>query len=224
MRLDELKLIADPEVWSIVGLSFRVSLAAVAVASALAIPLGALLAAREFRGKQRIVTVLNTALSLPTVAIGLLVYALISRSGPLGGLGLLYTPAAIVIGQVILALPIVTALTYAAAAGVDPRVRATALTLGAGRRQADRAVLFEARAGILAAVAAGFGRVISEVGSVIMLGGNIRGYTRTITTAIALETSKGEFGRSAVLAIVLLAAALILNALVHRALLSRGRT
>jgi len=222
--LDEFKLIADPEVWSIVGLSFRVSLAAVAAASALAIPLGALLAAREFRGKQRIVTVLNTALSLPTVAIGLLVYALVSRSGPLGGLGLLYTPAAIVIGQVILALPIVTALTYAAAAGVDPRVRATALTLGAGRRQADRAVLFEARAGILAAVAAGFGRVISEVGSVIMLGGNIRGYTRTITTAIALETSKGEFGRSAVLAIILLAAALVLNALVHRALLSRGRT
>jgi len=211
-------MISDPEVWGIVGFSFRVSLAATAFAALLAVPAGLYIAGREFRGKRQVVTVMNTMLSLPTVVIGLFVYSVISRSGVLGELRILYTPTAIGIGQVILALPIITALTYAAVDGVDKRVRMTALTLGAGRRQADMAVLSAARAGILAAVAAGFGRVISEVGSVIMLGGNIRGYTRTITTAIALETDKGEFGRSAILAVILLLVALVINALVHRAL------
>lgn len=221
--MDDLRLAFDPEVWGIVGLSFRLAFIAVAAAAALAVPLGLLIAGREFRGKERLITVINTLLSLPTVAIGLFVYLLLSRSGPMGALGLLYTPAAIVIGQTILALPIITALTQAAVAGVDPRVRQTALTLGAGRWQADWAVLAEARAGILAALAAGFGRVISEVGSVVMLGGNIRGYTRTITTTIALETAKGEFGRSALLALILMAAALAANLLVHRALRKPGR-
>jgi len=220
--MSALKMIFAPELWQIVGLSFRVSLAATAIAALLAAPLGLFLAGREFRGKRQAVTLVNTLLSLPTVAVGLFVYALISRSGPLGGLGLLYTPAAIIIGQIILALPVITALTYAAAAGVDHRARATALTLGAGRFQADLAVLKEARTGLLAAVVTGFGRVISEVGSVIMLGGNIRGYTRTITTAIALETEKGEFGASAVLAIVLLAVALIVNAAAHHWLSQRN--
>lgn len=202
----------------IIGLSFRVSLIATALAALLAVPVGLLVSSREFRGKRQTITLMNTLLSLPTVAVGLFVYILLSRSGPLGGLGLLFTPTAIVIGQVVLALPVITALTYAAVSGVDDRVRKTALTLGAGRLQADLAVLAEARAGLLAAVAAGFGRVISEVGSVIMLGGNIQGYTRTITTAIALETSKGEFGKSAALAAVLLSVALLVNAVVHRAL------
>lgn len=215
------KMIFDPEVWRIVGLSFKVSLIAVAAAAALAVPVGLFISAREFRGKTHVVTVMNTMLSLPTVVIGLLVYSMIGRSGLFGGLGLLFTPTAIIIGQVILALPIITALTYAAVDGVDERVRETALTLGAGRRQADLAVLAEARTMVLAAVVAGFGRVISEVGSVIMLGGNIKGYTRTITTAIALETSKGEFGRSAVLAVILLAVALVVNAIVHRALTAK---
>ena len=214
----ELGLIFEPEVWGIVGLSFRLAVYAVAAASALAVPLGLLIAGREFRGKERLITVINTLLSLPTVAIGLFVYLALSRSGPLGGLGLLYSPAAVVIGQTILALPIITALTQAAVAGVDPRVRLTALTLGAGRWQADWAVLAESRAGIMAALAAGFGRVIGEVGCVVMLGGNIRGYTRTITNTIALETSMGNFARSAVLAVILLATALLANALVHRAL------
>jgi tungstate transport system permease protein len=214
-------MIFDPEVWQIVGLSFRVSLIATGVAAIIAIPAGLFVSAREFRGKRQLVTVMNTMLSLPTVVIGLLVYSLIGRSGVLGGLGLLFTPAAIIIGQVILALPIITALTFAAVDGVDKRVRETALTLGAGRKQADWAVLAEARIGILAAVVAGFGRVVSEVGSVIMLGGNIKGYTRTITSAIALETSKGEFGKSAVLALILLAVALVVNAIVHRALTAR---
>lgn len=220
--MQELEIIFDPATWEIVGLSFRVSLIATAIAAALSIPLGLSVAAREFRGKRQLVTIMNTLLSLPTVAVGLLVYFLLSRTGPLGELELLFSPAAIVIGQVILALPVITALTHGAVAGVDPRVRATALTLGAGRYRADLAVLAESRTGILAAVAAGFGRVISEVGSAIMVGGNIRGVTRTITTAIALETSKGEFGRSAVLAVVLLAVALGANILVHRLLMRRS--
>ena len=218
----ELGLIFEPEVWGIVGLSFRLSLYAVAAASALAVPLGLTIAGREFRGKDRLITLINTLLSLPTVAIGLFVYMALSRNGPLGGLGLLYSPPAVVIGQTILALPIITALTQAAVAGVDPRVRQTALTLGAGRWQADWAVLGEARGGILAALAAGFGRVFGEVGCVVMLGGNIRGYTRTITTTIALETSMGNFARSAVLAVILMATALAANALVHHALRRPG--
>jgi tungstate transport system permease protein len=216
---DAFGLILDREVWSIVGLSFQVSVVATLIAALLAVPAGMYVSSRSFPGKRQLVTLMNTLLSLPTVVIGLFVYSVLSRSGPLGGLSLLFTPAAIVAGQVILALPIITALTHAAVEGVDGRVRRTALTLGAGRRQADLAVLGEARAAILAAVAAGFGRVISEVGSVIMLGGNIRGHTRTITTAIALETSRGEFGRSAVLALILLAVALVVNAVVHRSLM-----
>jgi tungstate transport system permease protein len=184
----------------------------------LAVPFGLLISSRDFYGKQKLVTLMNTMLSLPTVVIGLLVYSAISRSGPFGSLGLLFTPTAIVIGQIILALPIISALTYAAVDNIDPRVRQTSLTLGAGKWQAMLAVLSEARVGILAAVAAGFGRVISEVGSVIMLGGNIAGETRTITTAIALDISKGEFGRSAVLAVILLCVALLVNAVVHRTL------
>lgn len=218
----QINIIFDFEVWRIVGLSFKVSLIAIALASLLSVPLGLMISAREFTGRSQLVTLMNTLLSLPTVVIGLFVYSFLSRSGMFGSLGLLYTPAAIIIGQVILALPIITALTYAAASGVDERVRSTALSLGAGRWQADLTVLAEARTGIVAAVVAGFGRVISEVGSVIMLGGNIKGYTRTITSAIALETSKGEFGKSAVLAVVLLAVALIVNALVHRALIKRN--
>lgn len=212
---------AEPETWQIVGLSFRVSIVATAAAALMAVPAGLFISAREFRGKRQLVTLINTMLSLPTVVIGLFVYSLIGRSGALGAMRLLFTPTAIIIGQVILALPVITALTYAAADSVDKRVRMTALTLGAGRRQADLAVLAAARTGILAAVTAGFGRVISEVGSVIMLGGNIKGFTRTITTAIAMETSKGEFGRSAVLAVILLAVALAVNAVVHRALIGK---
>jgi len=212
--------LSDPAVWQTVWLSFRLSLLATAIASGLAVPAGLFIAIRSFPGKRQLVTLINTLLSLPTVVIGLLVYSVIGRSGPLGELRLLFTPTAIVIGQVILALPIITALTHAAVDGVDERVRRTSLTLGAGRRQADLAVLADARVGILAAVVAGFGRVISEVGSVIMLGGNIEGHTRTITTAIVLETSKGQFGQAAVLAAILLTVALGVNVVVHRALLA----
>jgi tungstate transport system permease protein len=145
------------------------------------------------------------------VVIGLVLYGLLSRQGPLGAWGLLFTPAAMIVGQTVLAAPIVANYTLAAVAGADPRIMTTALTLGAGRFRAVWQLLLEIRFGIIAAVVAGFGRVIAEVGVAMMLGGNIRGYTRTMTTAIALETSKGEFAFGLALGIVLMAVALVVN-------------
>ncbi len=213
--------IIDIEVFGIVGLSLRVSIFATVIASALGVPLGLSIAASEFKGKRALVTLLNTLFSMPTVVVGLMVYLLLSRSGPLGPLRLLFTPSAIIMGQVILALPIITALAYAASQDADARVRPTAQTLGANSWQASMAVLSECRAGILAAVASGFGRVVAEVGSALMVGGNIKGVTRTMTTYIALETSKGEFGKSIILGVILLAVALGVNILIHRLLRDR---
>jgi len=209
------------ELLGIIWVSLRISLAATTLAALASVPLGFWIAVREFPGKRVVVLVLNTLFSLPTVVVGLFVYGLLSHSGPLGSLQLLYTPAGITLGQWILATPVITALTYAATKGVDERVRPTALTLGADDWQAGRMVLREARAGLLAAVVAGFGRVISEVGAAIMIGGNIRGYTRTITTAIALETSKGEFSTGLILGVILLAVALSVNLFVHAFLRAR---
>jgi tungstate transport system permease protein len=156
------------------------------------------------------------------VLIGLFVFSLISRQGPLGFLGLLFTPSAMIIGQFILAIPIIIALTISAVQGVDARVRPTALTLGANHFQTILTVLTEARFALMAAIIAGFGRVIGEVGSALMLGGNIRNYTRTITTAIALETSKGEFGFAIALGIILMVVAFSVNIL-FRYFQQRGR-
>ncbi len=201
----------DAEVFQIVGVSLRVSLTAVAFATAIGVPLGFALAVGEFRGKEAVATTINTLMSLPTVVVGLTVFALISRQGPLGDFGLLFTRWAMVIGQAILATPIVTGLSMAVVGAVDRRVRETALTLGASQPQAALTVLVEARLALMAALVAGFGRVIGEVGSAMMLGGNIRYYTRTITTAIALETAKGEFGQGIALGIILMAVALTVN-------------
>lgn len=206
----------DAEVFHIVGVSLRVSLTAVALATAIGVPLGFALAVGEFRGKEAVATALNTLMSLPTVVVGLTVFVLISRQGPFGDLGLLFTRGAMVIGQAILATPIVAGLSMAAVGAVDRRVRETALTLGASHSQAALTVLFEARFALIAALVAGFGRVIGEVGSAMMLGGNIRFYTRTITTAIALETAKGEFGLGIALGIILMAVALAVNIALRR--------
>ena len=154
----------DPEVWGITLVSFKVAAASTIIATILGVPLGFSVASREFRGKGFVITVLNTLLALPTVVVGLSVYAFLSRRGPLGSLGLLFTPTAMVIGQSILALPITAALSLAAVQHLDPRVRETALTLGATAGQAARAVLREGRFAILAAVIAAFGRVFAEVG------------------------------------------------------------
>lgn len=205
----------DREIINIVLLSLRVSLTAIILASFLGIPLGFLMAVKDYWGKRFSVALVNTLLALPTVVIGLIVYSLISRRGPLGVFGLLYSPSAMIIGQFILATPIIIALTHSAVQGVDKRVRNTALTLGATETQSACMVIKEARYAVLAALITGFGRVIAEVGAAMMLGGNIKGSTRIMTTAIALETAKGEFGFAIALGIILLLIALIANILLH---------
>lgn len=206
----------DPEVYAIAWLSLRVSLSAVALAALAAVPLGLVIGQRQFPGKRVLVVLFNTLLALPTVVVGLLVYGLLSAQGPLGGLELLYTPGAMVMAQAVLAFPLITALVMAAVATLDSRVAPTALTLGATRAQAAWAVLSEARFAVLAALAAGFGRVITEVGAAIMVGGNIRHYTRTFTTAIALETAKGDFAQGMALGVFLLLVALAVNLATHQ--------
>jgi tungstate transport system permease protein len=206
------------EIFSIMGVSLRVSLCATALATLVSVPAGFALAVSSFHGKRALVTIVTTLMALPTVVVGLLVYILLSRSGPLGSFGLLYTPTAMVVGQFILALPIITAFTYVAVSSVDVRVRMTAETLGAGPFQASWMVLAEGRLGIIAAIVAGFGRVITEVGSALMVGGNIRGYTRTMTTTITLETAKGNFELGLTLGLILLVVALSINMVVVKVL------
>jgi tungstate transport system permease protein len=201
----------SPDVADAVRTSLSVSAGATVFAALFGIPLGVLVGLAEFPLKRLVVLGLNTLMAVPTVVIGLLVYGFLSRQGPLGVLGLLFTPTAIVIGGVLLAAPIVANYSLASVRGADSRVLPTALTLGAGRIRAVGTLIGEVRFGILAAVIAGFGRVVSEVGVAMMLGGNIRGYTRTMTTAIALETSKGEFAFGMALGIVLLMVAFSVN-------------
>ena len=205
----------DREIFAIVLLSLRISLTAIMLASLIGGPLGFLMAVKDYWGKKFTVVLVNTLLALPTVVVGLIVYSLISRRGPMGVFGILYTPSAMIIGQFILATPIIIALTYSAVQGIDKRVRNTALTLGATESQSAWMVIKEARYAVLAAVIAGFGRVIAEVGAAMLLGGNIKGSTRTMTTAIALETSKGEFGFGIALGIILLIIAFSVNILLH---------
>ncbi len=207
----------DSEVWFITWTSLRFSLSSAIIACVPGIPLGVLIALRRFRGRRALLAVLNTLMALPTVVVGLVVYSFISRSGPLGGLGLLFTPRAVVIGQAILALPIVISMTASGLSRLDPLFPEVLTTLGATRRSVFWMTLREARGGVLSASLASFGRVVGEVGAAMMLGGNIRGYTRTITTAIALETSKGEFELGLALGIILMLTSLLVNVLLHLA-------
>lgn len=201
----------DPEIYTIVWLSLRVALSATFVAAVIGIPIAYFVATRDFHGKAALITLFNTLMALPTVVVGLFAYSFLSRRGPLGFLDLLFTPSGIILGDVILALPLIVGLTIAAVHSVDPRAKVTAVSLGASPRRISLTVLREARFGLMAALFNGFGRVIAEVGSAMILGGNIRGFTRTITTAIALETSKGEFAFGMALGIILLTMALIVN-------------
>jgi len=205
----------DSEIFSIVLLSLKVSTIATFLSSLAGVPVGFIIGTSEFRGKKLLVTIFNTFMAFPTVVVGLLVYSFISRQGPLGPLGLLFTPRAMMIGQFILASPLIVALTISATQGIDPRVKLTAMTLGAGHLRTATTILLEARFALMAAVIAGFGRVIGEVGCAMMVGGNIRGYTRTMTTAIALETAKGEFGFGLSLGFILLVVAFSVNILLH---------
>jgi len=211
--LDSLRLIvtADGDLVAAVWASLRFSVTSTVLASLIGIPAGVALAIVRFPGRRLAVTTLNTLLALPTVVVGLLVYGLVCREGPAGGLGLLFTPYAIILGQMVLIVPIVTALTRGAVAAVDPLVKDTALTLGAGPLRTLWIVLREARAGVLVAIGTAYGRVIGEVGVSMMLGGNIDGYTRTITTVIALETKKGAFTLALALGIVLMLVAFAVN-------------
>jgi len=201
----------DGEVFITVWTSLYTSLVAIVAAAIVAIPFGALVGISRFPGRRLVLTLLNTLMALPTVVVGLILYGFLSRQGPLGEWGLLFTPAAMIFGQMVLAIPIVANYTLAAVVGADSRILTTALTLGAGRLRGVWMLLREVRFGVMAAVIAGFGRVIAEVGVAMMLGGNIRNHTRTMTTAIALETSKGEFAFGLALGLILLGVALFVN-------------
>jgi len=201
----------DPEVYFIIYVSLKVSLSSTLITSVLGVPIGFLIAFKEFWGKRVVITTFNSLLAIPTVVVGLLVYAFISRRGLLGILDLLYTQTAMVIGQVILIFPIVVSLTIAAISQIDVRYRKTAMTLGATPFQTAFVVFREARFGVIAAIIASFGRVIAEIGISMMLGGNAKGYTRTMTTAMALEYDKGEFVLGVALGIVLLLISFTIN-------------
>ena len=201
----------DAEIFGIALLTLKVAIAATIIACGIGLPLGYFLASRRFWGRRAALTMVNTALAFPTVVVGLLLYGLLSRRGPLGGLGWLYTWQAIVVGDVLLALPIAAALSAAAIQGVDPRIRRTAETLGAGPWRTAWTVAREARFALAAVITAAFGQVVAEIGAAMIVGGNIRGSTRTLTTAVALYTSQGDFGLALALGIVLLGLALIVN-------------
>ncbi len=200
----------------IVALSLYVSGAALLVAVLVGVPLGAGLGLFRVPGRRLIELLLYTGMGLPPVVVGLVVYLLLSRSGPLGSLSWLFTAPGMISAQVIIALPVVMGLTFAAVESVDPALRLQVRALGATRRQELTSVLVEARTGVLAAVVAGFGSIISEVGAVMLVGGNIEGQTRVLTTAIVLETRKGNFALALALGGVLLALALAANALLLR--------
>lgn len=194
----------DRDVWSVVVLSLRVSLTATLISLLIGVPTGAALALARFPGRSLLVGLVHTGMGLPPVSVGLLVSLLLWRSGPLGGLRLLYTPTAMIVAQAVIAAPIVAGLTLAAVQSLDPRLRLQLLSLGASRLQMTWWLLREARLPLIAAVVAGFGAVISEVGAAIMVGGNIRGETRVLTTATVLEVGRGNFDTAVALTIVLL--------------------
>ena len=212
----ELIVSLDPEVMRIAGRSLAIAATSCVIATLISIPLGSAIHFNNFRGKRLLVNIIQTFYSVPTVVVGLFVFVLVSRAGPLGSLGLLYTPPAIVIGQVLLVLPIMMGLTISALRGVDVTLTDTAISLGANRFQTASLVIREARFAMLGAVTMGFGRVISEVGLSLMVGGNIKGFTRTLTQALSLETSRGDIEFALALGIILLFIALVVNIILNR--------
>ena len=207
---------APGELAGIILLSLFVSGVAIVVSMLVGVPAGILLGLHRFPGRSVLVTLVNTGMGLPPVVVGLGVFLLLARSGPLGGLDLLYTPGAMVLAQVVIATPLVVGITLAAIQGLDERLHLQILSLGASTGQLYLKLVKEARLSLVAALAAGFGSIISEVGAVMMVGGNIRGQTRVMTTAIVLETRQGEFSSAIVLGAILLALALGINWLFTR--------
>jgi tungstate transport system permease protein len=206
--------VIDSELWSVVWLTLRVTCAALLLSALLAIPLGTWLGLARFRGKALVTALIHTGMGFPPVVVGLAFYLLLSRSGPLGVLGFLFTPQAMILAQTVIAFPLVMGITMTAVSAVPPELLLQVRSLGASRMQTNWAVLREARAGVLVAVAAGFGRIISEVGAALMVGGNIQGHTRVLTTAIVQETGKGEFALALALAGWLLGLTLAVNVLI----------
>ena len=212
----ELIVTLDPEVMEIAGRSLGISVTSAILASLVCVPLANLIHFHQFRGKRALINLVQTFFSMPTVAVGLFVFVMFSRAGPLGGLGLMFTPTVMVLGQMLLITPVLLGLTISALSGVDRSIIDTARSLGASGFQTAIAVLREARFAVMAAIIMGFGRAISEVGIALMVGGNIRGFTRVITTAISLETSKGDLELSIALGIILISIALIINIILNR--------
>lgn len=210
-RALQLIITLDQEVIEVVMTSLKLSVSSTFLASIISIPLAFLIARHNFKSKKMINIILNTLLSLPTVVIGIFVYSLISRRGILGELNLLFTPLGIIIGQVILLIPLITVLTRNVIYSLDEKLYKTAISMGASRRQRFKLVLREARYGIIGAIIAAFGRVLGEIGISMMLGGNIKGVTRTITTAMSLETNKGRFAFALALGIILLILSFLIN-------------
>ncbi len=207
-----LLLSADAKLWASIGVSLRVSLTAVLIAAPFGIPAGYLLHNGRFPGRQVLIVLAQTLLSFPTVVVGLLLYLLLSRGGAFGNLQWLFTQKAMMLGQFIIALPMLVTFSYTAVQAVDPAIREAAASLGAGHVRLMVTTLRAARIGIAAALSAAFGRIVSEVGCALMVGGNIAGLTRSIPTAIATETSKGDFAQGIALGSVLLVLAFGINA------------
>jgi tungstate transport system permease protein len=203
---------ASPELWEIVALSLEVSLSATAAAAVLGLPLGTLLAITRFPGRRALIVLANALLGLPPAVVGLVLYLALSRSGPLGFLGLLFTPEAMILAQIVLALPIITALTHRTAEGLWREFGEPLMDLGATKWRSVAALIAMGRLSMLTAVLAGLGRTMSEVGAIIVVGGNIAGYTRTMTTAIVLETSKGDLPLALGLGFVLIGLTILINA------------
>jgi tungstate transport system permease protein len=201
----------DPEVIQIIWLSLKVSGTAVLISMILGIPIGTIIALTRFPGRRFLVALTNTGMGLPPVVVGLFVFLFLSRYGPLGRLELLYTPAAMVIAQVVIATPLVVGVTLVAMQAVDPNLRLQILSLGANWWQLFWTLIKETRLTLVAAIAAGFGAIISEIGAVLMVGGNIKGSTRVMTTAIVLETRQGHISMAIALSIILLVIAFVIN-------------
>ncbi|MGZ4914546.1 MAG: ABC transporter permease [Halobacteriota archaeon] len=209
----ELIVTRNPEVMEITARSIYVSLSATLVAAVIAIPIGGLIHFNEFIGKRGLITIIQTLYALPTVLAGLLLWLLLSRAGPLGFLGLLFTAQGMILGQIVLIVPLMIGMTLIALSGVSQTKQDTVISLGASSAQAIATIVKEARFAILGGVILGFGRAISEVGAAMMIGGNIKGYTRVLTTTIAFETSLGDLALSIALGIILLLIALIVTTL-----------
>ena len=215
-RAVELVITFDPEVMEASLRSLTIAAISCSITALICLPLGSLIQFSRFPGKRLLISVVQTLYSVPTVAIGLFIFVLFSQSGPLGGLNLIFTPTVMVIGQVFLVMPVMLGLIISALSGVDKAITETALSLGASRFQAAIITLKHARFAVLTAVMMGFGRAVSEVGLALMVGGNIKGFTRTLTTAISLETSKGDIELALALGMVLIFIALVINIALNR--------